>query len=268
MIVKEIQAKSVVVKSNLPAADYVVNPYTGCEHACIYCYAEFMKRFTGHTEPWGTFVDAKVNVLEVLGNTEKFRGKVVLFSSVTDPYGPIEAKYKLTRKVLEALVPSQPKIEILTKARLVVRDVDVLKKFDDVTVGVSLATMDEKLSKQLEPRAALPRLRIETLKKCKEAGLRTYLFVSPIFPGITDVGELIEKAKDYVDFFMFENLNVRGLNKARVFEFVKENRPELLPLYEDISNKEYWDEQERLILEKCEEVGKEARVHFHHGGFK
>ena len=151
---------------------------------------------------------------------------------------------------------------------MVVRDVDVLKKFDDVTVGVSLATMDENLSKQLEPRAALPRLRIETLKKCKDAGLRTYLFVSPIFPGITDVGELIEKAKDYVDFFMFENLNVRGLNKARVFEFVKANKPELLPLYEDISNKEYWDEQERLILEKCEAVGKEARVHFHHGGFK
>lgn len=87
ILVKEIHAKSIISKSNLPGADYVINPYTGCGHGCAYCYARFMKRFSGHDEPWGTFVDIKRNGPELTAaKPEKYKGKSILISSVTDPY--------------------------------------------------------------------------------------------------------------------------------------------------------------------------------------
>lgn len=270
MIIKEIVVKGIVTRSNLPETDYVVNPYIGCQHGCIYCYAEFMKRFTDHHEKWGSFVDVKANALDVLGKLEKYRGKSILFSSVTDPYHPIEAKYKLTRRLLKALVPAQPKIEILTKSRLVTRDIDVLKRFDDAIVGVSLGILDENISRELEPHAAAPKLRIESLKKCKAAGLRTYAFLSPIFPYLTEIKDIIDACEKHVDFLMFENLNVRPHNQARIFEFIRRTRPELLEMYREMYLKDghsYWDKLEKKIIALCKEQGKEAHIYFHHGGF-
>lgn len=92
MVIKEIETKSVLTKSNLPVSDYSVNPYVGCPHACKYCYASFMKRFTNHPEPWGDFVDVKR--WPDMTNTEKYRGKELFFGSVTDPYNPLEETYK------------------------------------------------------------------------------------------------------------------------------------------------------------------------------
>ncbi|HOG47104.1 MAG TPA: radical SAM protein, partial [Anaerolineae bacterium] len=108
MAVREIQAKSMLQKSGLPGAQYVVNPYVGCVHGCVYCYARFMKRFTGHNEPWGRFLDARVNAPELL-RRELARRRAplegaVFLSSVTDPYQPPEARYRLTRGVREALL--------------------------------------------------------------------------------------------------------------------------------------------------------------------
>ncbi len=102
-----------------------------------------MKRFTNHHEPWGTFVDVKINAVNII-KPMKYKDKRLLFSSVTDAYQPIESKYELTRKLLMALIPAQPKIEILTKSSLVLRDLDILKQFEDVTVGVSISTLDRK----------------------------------------------------------------------------------------------------------------------------
>lgn len=270
MVIKEVQVKGIITKSNLPDADYVVNPYVGCQHACTYCYAEFMKRFTNHSEEWGSFVDVKINALDVLGDIEKVRGKKVLFSSVTDPYHPIEARYKLTRKLLQALIPAQPSIEILTKSRMVTRDIDVLKQYDDVVVGVSISTLDNDVSRSIEPLTALPELRLDAIEKCKEAGLKTYVFLSPIFPGITDVEKIVEKASPYVDYFMFENLNLRPLNKDRIMKYIKENHSDLEGLYNQIYVKKdvsYWENMKDRINKVCESVGKESRVYFHHGGF-
>jgi len=86
VIVKSIETKSVLSKSNLPVGDYSVNPYTGCPHACKYCYASFMKRFTGHPEPWGTFLDVKY--WPEIKNPERYAGKELFIGSVTDPYNP------------------------------------------------------------------------------------------------------------------------------------------------------------------------------------
>ncbi len=271
MKINEINVKGIITKSNLPDTDYVINPYIGCQHGCIYCYSKFMKRFTNHHEDWGEFVDIKINASELIKTRGQYRGKRILFSSVTDPYQPLEAKYKLTRKILEKLTDEQPIIEILTKSRLVVRDIDVLRRFENVTVGVSISTLNEKYSRILEPMAALPKLRLESLKKCKDAGIKTYLFVSPIFPYITEIDKIIDLAEEKVDFFMFENLNLRPTNRNKVYDFIRRYEPELFLKYKQIyeeKDNSYWNELREKIEEACKRHGKEARIYFHHNGFK
>ncbi len=138
----------------------MINPYTGCVHGCVYCYARFMKRFTGHTEPWGTFLDAKVNAAELLrGQLARRREpftESVFFSSVTDPYQPAEKQHRLTRSLLEVLLEHQVPIAILTKSDLVLRDVDLLARFASCKVGLSLMTLDDELAHRLEPARPPP----------------------------------------------------------------------------------------------------------------
>ena len=140
-IVREIKAKSVLTKSGIPGIDYCINPYVGCFHGCRYCYATFMKRFTGHQEPWGSFVDVKVNAPAILPKQlARARRGNVLISSVTDGYQPIESKYKLTRQCLEVLLEYQFPVDILTKSPLVLRDMDIMEKFKEIEVGLTITT--------------------------------------------------------------------------------------------------------------------------------
>ena len=263
---EEIVVKSIITKSNLPAASYVVNPYIGCQHGCIYCYSEFMKRFTNHHEPWGTFVDVKINAVNII-KPMKYKDKQLLFSSVTDAYQPIESKYELTRKLLMALIPGQPKIEILTKSSLVLRDLDILKQFEDVTVGVSISTLDRKISRQLEPLASSPGARLQALKRCKEEGIRTYTFLSPLIPFITDVAEIIKETIPYSDFLMFENLNIRPTNLNKVQNVLEKISPDLPLKLKKIyaPDSKYWDNEEERWRTFCEKEGIEALFFFHHG---
>jgi DNA repair photolyase len=141
MEMREIKAKSILTKSNLPDADYVINPYVGCTHSCIYCYARFMKRFTGHKEEWGKFVDVKINAPELIPEkTLKYKNKFIFLASVTDAYLPLEIKYQLTRKILEKLIPLQPNLGVQTKSDLIIRDIDLLKQFKKCEVGITITT--------------------------------------------------------------------------------------------------------------------------------
>lgn len=119
-----IQRKQRLTKSNLPVSDYSVNPYVGCTHACKYCYASFMKRFTNHGEPWGEFLDVKL--WPEIKNPQKYAGKELFVGSVTDPYNPQEESYKRTRTLLEQLKGSGVKLSIQTKSDLVLRDLDLI----------------------------------------------------------------------------------------------------------------------------------------------
>lgn len=139
---KIIKTNDYITKSNLPASDYVINPYVGCTHACKYCYASFMKRFTNHPEEWGTFIDVKTCDKSL--NLNKIKNKEVFMSSVTDPYNPSEAKYKITRRILESLINSKCNLTISTKSSLILRDLDLLKQIKNLTVCLSINTVDEK----------------------------------------------------------------------------------------------------------------------------
>ena len=134
IIIKHIETKNVLTKSNLPAGDFSVNSYVGCTHACKYCYACFMKRFTNHAETWGEFLDVKH--WNKIKNPQKYFGKELFFGSVTDPYQPQEEIFQRTKTLLEELRGSGAKISIQTKSDLVLRDLDLIKTFKNIRVDI------------------------------------------------------------------------------------------------------------------------------------
>ena len=192
--IKEIETKGVMTKSNLPVSDYSVNPYVGCVHGCKYCYASFMKRFTNHPEPWGDFVDVKY--WTPIKNPKKYAGKEAFIGSVTDPYQPCEKEYGRTRALLEQLQGSGVNISIATRSDLVLRDLDLIKTFPNARVSWSINTLDESFRRQMDRAVSIER-RLNAMRQFYEAGVQTTLFISPIFPGITDPKEIISAAKGF-----------------------------------------------------------------------
>lgn len=271
MDVKEISATSYVSKSKLPDADYVINPYVGCPHKCIYCYAEFMKRFSGHTrEEWGDFLDVKICNKPING-ASFLESDTILFGSVTDAYNPFEKKYEISRKLLEQMTGCNARIEILTKSDLVLRDIDILKKIPNAYVGISMNTLNDNFRKEIEPYAVSVERRINALEKLHSEGIRTYLFMSPIFPGLSDCKEVIQSAYKYVDYICFENLNLRGGYLPRVMDYIKEKHSEHYDLFKSIywnKNMSYWEDLKTQLVEYCENLKVDYRVYFYHEKIK
>ncbi|MFC1918401.1 radical SAM protein [Chloroflexota bacterium] len=203
MIVKEIQAKAILSVSKVYS--YALNPYTGCQHSCSYCYARFMKRVTGHREPWGEFVDVKVYAADLLRVeiNKKKKGRVWV-SGVCDPYQPLEVKYKLTRQCLEILVQNNWPTIIQTRSPLVLRDIDILKEAQDIEAGLSVTTADEGIRKIFEPHAPPINDRIKALDELHKAGIRTYAMIAPMLPGAEGLGELL---KGKVDYLLIDRMN-------------------------------------------------------------
>ncbi len=269
MKIKEIEAKSIITKTKLPEGDFVINPYVGCMHGCKYCYARFMKRFTGHSEPWGEFVDVKINAPDLIPEgTDKYKGKSITVGSVTDPYQPVERKYKITRKILKKLLQLQPHLDILTKSDLVLRDVDLLKQFKHCIVGISLSFLDDEVRKELEPFAPSTDRRIDALKELHKAKIQTAAFISPIFPELTNCREIINRTKNFVDEYWFENLNLYPSIRGNVYEFLEKHKPKLVEKYKEIYSKgsNYWKEEERKIKDFCQKNKVSYRIYFHHKG--
>ena len=183
LVVKEIEAKSVLNPSKI--YDYCINPYTGCEVGCVYCYAAlFMRRYSGHSEPWGGFVDAKINAPALLAR-QIIRAKrgTIWFASVCDPYQPLEERYALTRRLLEVLIGKDFPVVIQTKSARVRRDLDVIGRIPDVQVGFTIATEDETVARMFERRASPVAERLEALREFKAEGIPTYAFAGPLLPG-------------------------------------------------------------------------------------
>lgn len=260
IIIKDVDTKNIMTKSSLPVGGYSVNPYVGCTHACKYCYATFMKRFTGHTEPWGTFLDVKH--WGDIKNPQKYKGQRVVIGSVTDGYNPQEEQFGRTRLLLTQLQHSGAEIMICTKSDLVLRDLDLLKTMPNVTVSWSINTLDEGFQSDMDKAVSISR-RLAAMKTVYDAGLRTVCFVSPIFPGITDVEAIIERAKNQCDLIWLENLNLRGSFKADIMGYVEEKYPELVSLYQMIYNnndRSYWRELEQRIKSMAQAQGLPYRV--------
>lgn len=239
--------------SKLPASDYVINPYIGCTHQCVYCYACFMGRFTGHKEKWGTFIEPKRYASYKL--PRNLQGKTILIGSVTDAYNPAEKKYQSMPAILQALAECPAHVEILTKSSLVLRDIELIKKIPDVAVGVSLSNLNEADNRLIEPGACSARERIHTLEQLHKAGIKTYLFVAPYLPGITRLEDLYDALKGSIDYLCIENLNLRGSYKMPMLELISKLHPEVYDLWCDIylekQADKYWRkiEQELSLLQ-------------------
>ncbi|MDR3148048.1 MAG: radical SAM mobile pair protein B [Treponema sp.] len=253
--VKPVETKNVLSTSNLAVGDYSVNPYVGCPHACKYCYASFMKRFSGHPEPWGTFLDVKY--WQEIRNPAKYAKKGIFIGSVTDPYNPFEERYGRTRALLEQLAGSGAQISIATKSDLVLRDLDLIKSFPNARVSWSVNTLDENFRADMDKAVSIER-RLAAMKAFHAAGVRTTCFISPIFPGITDVPAIMERVRGQCNLIWLENLNLRGGYKADILAYIRAKYPELTPLYHDIytrGDRNYWEILDAQIRAVAEEQG-------------
>lgn len=267
------ESKNILTKSQLPGADYVVNPYSGCAFGCVYCYADFMRRFTGHIDDkWGEYVDIKINTPELfkkeLGNilkkkvkrTEFKTGKrlSIFFGSVTDPYQGVEAKYELTKQCLEIVANSDIKNEIevslLTKSPLITRDIEILKRIPNLEIGMTISSIDDKISRLFECYAPPSSLRIEALKKLNDAGINTYAFVGPLLPHFVanedSLRNLFKAIKDTGTKKVWaEHINLSWGKLNRLVELIGgQLTQEELKLFKESQSDEYKNRLSNVIL--------------------
>jgi len=241
LIVREIECRSILTKSGIDGVDYAVNPYVGCAHACVYCYATFMKRFTGHQEPWGTFVDVKANAAGVLARQiRRAKRGTINFGTVTDAYQPIEERHRITRGCLEALTGCDSPITILTKSALVLRDLDVLARLPDVEVAFTISALNETLRERFEPAASPFAARLEALHTLADAGVRTWAFCGPLLPFLSDDEEQIDAlfaalADARTGSVLVDSLNLRGAAWGRVRHVLETHYPTLVEPYQALA---------------------------------
>ena len=226
LAIKEVQAKSILNKSKV--FHYCVNAYTGCQHDCQYCYARlFMRRYSGHKEAWGEFVYVKINAPEVLRKQlPRAKRGTVWISSVCDPYQPLEVRYRLTRQCLEELLKVQFPVNIQTKSKLVVRDLDLLKCFEEISVTITIATDREDMARLFEPNASSIKERLQTLEILHGAGIHTAVFIGPILPG--DPAKLAALIDGKVDRVLIDRMNymstIQGFYRQHNLEYATTSR--------------------------------------------
>lgn len=170
------------------------------------------------------------------------------------------------RGTLTNLIPLQPDLCIMTKSDLILRDIDLLKKFKKCIAGVSLSVLDDKIRKEIEPLAGSIERRINAVKELKRAGINTFIFISPMFPELSDWKGIINKTKNFVDEFWFENLNIRATNWSDIKKWLKNNHPDLLKKYEEIyfTKNNYWNKVEQKIESFCKDNKLNFSIYFHH----
>lgn len=259
MEVKEIRSKSILSPCGIPGIDYVINPYTGCAFGCTYCYASFMGRFLKDKsiKDWGTFVYAKINAPDLLKKElpklkNKGKGLEIFFSSVTDPYQGMEAKYQLTRKCLDILrdYGFEGYVSILTKSDLVLRDIDILKSLKNVVVGLTVTSCYDSVSRYFEKHAPNVSQRFTVLEMLNKNGIRTYAFIGPLLPHFVAFEDELENVFKKLagvgtrDIFL-EHLNLSNYIRTRLLAEMKDIEPEIIKKFYDSQNKEY-----REILDK------------------
>jgi DNA repair photolyase len=188
--------KTIIARNDSPDVGFEtsVNPYRGCEHGCIYCFARPTHEYLGMSA--GLDFESKIMVktdaaklLEEELSSSKWKPQVLVMSGVTDPYQPVERKLRITRGCLEVLAKFRNPLAIITKNRLVTRDVDLLGElacYDAAAVNVSVTSLDPNLQRVLEPRTSSPSARLEAIATLRAAGIPVGVMVAPIIPGLTD----------------------------------------------------------------------------------
>ncbi|HUT48447.1 MAG TPA: PA0069 family radical SAM protein, partial [Alphaproteobacteria bacterium] len=204
--VQEVPARRIITKNQSPdiGFDRSINPYRGCEHGCVYCFARPTHAFLGLSP--GLYLETKLftktnaaQALERELGEPNYRPRMIAIGTNTDPYQPIEKRYRIMRRILEVLSAANHPVGIVTKSSLVLRDLDILQSMAErglVKVALSVTTLDRKLARAMEPRASTPDKRLETLETLAAAGVPTSVMVAPVIPGLNDaeMERILERA--------------------------------------------------------------------------
>ncbi len=253
-MIKEIKVKTALSASQLPGLDYALNPYRGCTHACVYCYAPSVIHWD--KGKWGELVEIKINLSRILSKELRVKKKgVVGIGTVTDPYQPSEKKYEITRRCLELLLLHDFPVCIQTKSSLVLRDIDLLKEFKNVEVGITLTALDDTLREKMEPGASSVSERLRTLFELRQIGIKTWVFLGPVMPHITEVEALVDAiAAIKPDYVLVDRLRFKEGVWENVRVFIQEFKPELINEYEKIfrGGGEYYGEIFGKVMSRCE----------------
>lgn len=252
MLIKEVSCKSALSKSALPGLDYALNPYRGCQHGCLYCYSPEVLR---EKREWGSFVDVRRNMPSVLAKELKRKDEgVVGISTVTDGYQPAEKKYELTRRCLEVLLEHDFPISIQTKSNLILRDLDLIRRFSRKDVGVTITTLNEEYARLFEPWGSSPKDRLSTISEIASHNIDTWIFLGPILPGITDqdlevLAETIGATG--VKKVIVDKLRLRGRIWSRIEDAIEFRGQELEEFRESAKSPKQFNKIEERIAELC-----------------
>lgn len=249
-IVREIEAKSLLNRSGI--SDYAVNCYLGCQHGCRYCYATFMTRFRPHAEPWGDFVDVKINAAAILERqVQRAPLGRVFISSVCDAWQPLELRYNLTRACLEVLLRHGYPVTLLTKSSLAKRDLELMASSRELELGVTLTTLSEPLRRLIEPGASPAEERLALLEQARSKGIKAYTFLGPFLPGLSDSEEnlsrlLQESARIGIEYCYVDILNPRPKVWSSLRPLLEENFPDRVAPTRRI----LYNEEERILYRR------------------
>ena len=254
MAIRAITCKTALSRSGIYGWEFALNPYRGCMHGCVYCYAPNITRQP--RSGWGKSVEVKKNIPTVLAKElKRHKPALVGISSVTDPYQPVEETNRLTRYCLEQLLRYEFPVSIFTKSPLILRDLDLIKKFGHSELTISITTLDERLAAVLEPGAPAISQRLDALAKLSNEGLNTYAFLGPLLPALE-----YEQVLEFMDRIigtgvravMVDTLNLKpgiwpGVERALA------NYPEIKSLFQMrlFKDKEYYPKMFELIKGEC-----------------
>ncbi len=267
--IRQIQCERVLSPTGMKQADYVINPYRGCQFGCTYCYAQSTRFAQKQTSPWGSFVDVKVNALDILEREIDANppGRIMI-GSITEVYQSVEADYKLTRRILERLVDTDHSVLLLTKSNLIARDIDVLSKLRKVLICFTVNTTQTSVIRAFEQQSPSYEARCEVIRKLHEAGIPTYIHAGPFLPYLTDPEQIMSDLAPYAQRFDFENLNLKMVPWQKLQEIVRTHWPKLLPDYQGVYADEasfdiYWNSVRETIINLGKNFDRKTNVHFH-----
>ncbi|MEX2211187.1 MAG: radical SAM protein [Gaiellaceae bacterium] len=224
-----------------------LNPYMGCVHQCTFCYVRAFEKRADRPfdDRYGSSIRVKVNVVEVLRRElarPSWQYEGVVIGAATDPYQPVEGRYRLTRRCIETLARAANPFSVITRGPLIVRDVDVLQEAArraDVAVTFSVPTLDHEIWRRTEPGTAPPRQRLRALTTLVDAGIKASVGMAPILPGLSDkpelLAEVVKAARAAGATSVWCNvLFLRPGTREHFLSCLADDWPELLPVYEEL----------------------------------
>lgn len=255
--IKEVKTASALTKSKLPELKYALNPYMGCLHGCIYCYAMDFTNDREASENWGSVIAVKTNIVELLkSEVKRLPRGVVGVSTVTDPYQPVEGRFKLTRESIDILSRHGFRVSIQTRSPMFTRDLDIMSsRSANFDIGMTIASPLPDLTRLIEPGAPPPSSRMSALRKASESGIETWIFLGPIIKGFNDessqISEILEFASETGSRIIYDKFTPYRGASSLMSGILDLN----MELYTRTADRSWWSSVKREINERCSRLG-------------